>query len=313
MISTNFLKWLKNKRALLALVVLAGLQCLFLVYSLGVLLASVVNFFSPHEQLVFVESATPYYAVREDLNYTAERYKDSILGQFFNTQAPPKGLLDGDKNLAASLDRIVLTGVFVWIGKSFALVRYNDMPFNVENGKEIPNTSITLAKVERTRALFKQAEQEKWVDILPITNSSGSSLGSSAVAAGGEQATDGSQQNQGGIVINPARGTQQEVLVSQERLELEMKNFAQLLNQAQVSPSFENGKSVGYNIRNIAPGSVYEQLGLKNQDLIKSINGNAIDSPEKALELFRLLRNEKTVQLSLVRDGSPLNLTFHIK
>ena len=85
------------------------------------------------------------------------------------------------------------------------------------------------------------------------------------------------------------------------------------MNQARVVPYFKNGKSAGYKIKAIDKGSLYEKLGLINNDIIKEINGEEIDSPEKAFQLLKLLRNEREISLSLMRGNTSKNLTYYIE
>ena len=91
-----------------------------------------------------------------------------------------------------------------------------------------------------------------------------------------------------------------------------IRNFATLLNQAKVVPYIEDGKNVGYTIKNITKGSLYEKLGLKNFDIIQSVNGNAIDSMEKAIELFHTLKNEREITINILRNKKPLSFNYHI-
>lgn len=92
-----------------------------------------------------------------------------------------------------------------------------------------------------------------------------------------------------------------------------LNNFSQLLNQARVIPYFKNGQSAGYKIKAIDKGSLYEKLGLVNDDIIQEINGEPIDSPEKAFQLLKLLRNEREISVSLTRGGQRKNLTYYIE
>lgn len=92
----------------------------------------------------------------------------------------------------------------------------------------------------------------------------------------------------------------------------ELNNFSKLLNQARVVPFFKNGAHQGYQIKSIDKNSLYDRLGLKNNDIIKTINGETIDSPEKAFSLLKMLRNEREINLSIERRGRPTTLNYFI-
>ncbi|NQU63224.1 MAG: hypothetical protein HQ517_02915 [SAR324 cluster bacterium] len=95
-------------------------------------------------------------------------------------------------------------------------------------------------------------------------------------------------------------------------LDSRLNNFAELLNQARMVPYFKNGKHVGYQVKAIDKGSLYEKLGLKNQDIIAEINGEPLDSMEKVMGLFKKMRNERELTVKLQRKGAPQFLNYYI-
>ena len=101
--------------------------------------------------------------------------------------------------------------------------------------------------------------------------------------------------------------------ISSAEVDRQLNDFSRLLNQARVEPSFVNGEHIGYKIRAIDKGSLYEKLGLKNNDVIQQINGKNIDSPEKAFGLLKMLRNEREINLKIKRGNSQQNLNYHIR
>jgi general secretion pathway protein C len=74
-----------------------------------------------------------------------------------------------------------------------------------------------------------------------------------------------------------------------------------------------DNKTDGFKIFQIRPGSIFEKLGLKDQDIIMRVNSQDLDSFEKATGLFTALRNEKTISIDIVRGGSRLNYTYEIR
>ena len=49
------------------------------------------------------------------------------------------------------------------------------------------------------------------------------------------------------------------------------------------------GQVDGFTLVDIMPGSIYEQLGLQRNDVIKGVNGEGVNSPTKAMELYKSL------------------------
>jgi len=100
--------------------------------------------------------------------------------------------------------------------------------------------------------------------------------------------------------------------LSSEEVDAQLNNLPTLLNQARVIPYFRDGKNEGYIIKAIDKGSLYEKLGLQNNDVIQQINGEPIDSPEKAFSLLKMLRNERNITLGLKRASAQKTLVYHI-
>jgi len=93
-----------------------------------------------------------------------------------------------------------------------------------------------------------------------------------------------------------------------------MANFGQILTQARMVPNITpDNKTDGFKIFQIKPGSIFEKMGLKDQDVLKRVNGQDLDSMEKSMGLFGALRNEKTISIDIVRNGTRLNYTYEIQ
>jgi general secretion pathway protein C len=99
---------------------------------------------------------------------------------------------------------------------------------------------------------------------------------------------------------------QQEVLASTE-------NMSQILTQARALPYVEQGKTVGFKISEIVPGSIYEKIGLQNGDVIQKVNSQDVDDPGKFFQLYQGLKNERSISIDLLRGGQRQTLTYDIR
>jgi len=104
-----------------------------------------------------------------------------------------------------------------------------------------------------------------------------------------------------------------EYIISQDEINKAIDNINLLMTQARVVPSFKDGKSNGFRIYSIKPGSLYRKIGIKNGDILQKINENELSSPDKALELYTKLRTEKRVAINLLRRGQPVTLDYTIQ
>jgi hypothetical protein len=75
--------------------------------------------------------------------------------------------------------------------------------------------------------------------------------------------------------------------------------------QASTVPVFENGACQGVRFAEVAPDSVYAHLGIRNDDLIRRVDGREIDTPEQALEIYSKLLQQRRVEVELERHGRP--------
>ena len=90
-------------------------------------------------------------------------------------------------------------------------------------------------------------------------------------------------------------------------------NANQILTQVRVKPYFVSGISEGYWVGNIQPGSIIEKMGLQNGDIVKSVNGETLDSPEKIFQVYQQVRETGTVSVDVERDGTIVTLTYEIR
>lgn len=81
-------------------------------------------------------------------------------------------------------------------------------------------------------------------------------------------------------------------------------------HSARVIPMLIDGKPVGMKLLGIRPDSLFALLGLRNGDVVRSLAGHDLTTPEHALQAYSNLRNAKTVKVDLTRGQAPLSLTY---
>lgn len=92
-------------------------------------------------------------------------------------------------------------------------------------------------------------------------------------------------------------------------------NMGEVLQQARMVPNIvpgSGGKVDGFRFVAIQPGSIYEKLGFKPMDIIKRVNGEDVNSPTKAMELYQALKSESRLQLTVERNGREENFKYDI-
>jgi general secretion pathway protein C len=102
-------------------------------------------------------------------------------------------------------------------------------------------------------------------------------------------------------------------VVDQREVTGSTENLNQLLTQARALPYMEQGKTVGFRISEIVPGSMYEKIGLQNGDVIQRINSQDVDDPGKFFQMYQNLKEERNVSIDLIRGGQRQTLNYEIR
>lgn len=126
-----------------------------------------------------------------------------------------------------------------------------------------------------------------------------SKISSTPAKAGGEVVTTGTNQFQ----------------IKRSDLLKYTNDLSSVLMQARAVPNRDpnTGEINGFRLLDMQPGSIYEQLGLQRMDVIKGVNGEPIDSVQKAMEMYNTLKNGTQVKLQVERGGKSDTFTYDVK
>jgi general secretion pathway protein C len=85
------------------------------------------------------------------------------------------------------------------------------------------------------------------------------------------------------------------------------------MTQVRVRPYFRRGKPEGLIVSQIQANSVFAKLGLMNGDVIASVNGKQMSSPEEAFQFYNSLKSGGEVSIEITRRGQKKMLTYDIQ
>jgi len=102
-------------------------------------------------------------------------------------------------------------------------------------------------------------------------------------------------------------------MVDQREVASSTENLSQVLTQARALPYIEAGKTVGFRISEIVPGSIYDKIGLQNGDVVQRVNSQDVNEPGKFFQLYQGLKDEKSISIDLLRNGQRQSLNYDIR
>ncbi len=91
------------------------------------------------------------------------------------------------------------------------------------------------------------------------------------------------------------------------------ENLNKVLMQAAAIPFVENGRLVGFQLLEIDPGSIFDIAGIKNGDVITSINEQPINDAALAIRALNGLKNASTATFGYLRDKKTHELIVQIQ
>ena len=66
-------------------------------------------------------------------------------------------------------------------------------------------------------------------------------------------------------------------------------------------------------VRDIPQNGLIQDMGLKNEDIIKSINGEKVTSVPGALLIANKVKTAPIIELGIIRNGISMVLNYHFK
>jgi len=101
--------------------------------------------------------------------------------------------------------------------------------------------------------------------------------------------------------------------LSRSLLNKVLDNAGKLIGIAAVRPKIENGQSVGMEMGGVRPDTLLTKIGLQNGDVLESVNGQSLSSPDAALGAYTTLRTADKFNLSIRRGGQPMTINYNLQ
>lgn len=102
-------------------------------------------------------------------------------------------------------------------------------------------------------------------------------------------------------------------MIGRDEVDHQLENLSSLFTQMRAVPSIKEGQTQGFRVFAIRRGSLFQQLGLRNNDVIQRINGMELTDPGRAMGLFEELKGETRLSVDVLRGGEPRTLSYEIR
>ncbi len=156
----------------------------------------------------------------------------------------------------------------------------------------------TLARVEWSRVILERNGEEEVLEIATARGPEKTSQAPGTASARSERIR---------------KTADNKFLIDRRELEKTVENLNEVFTQARAVPYFQDGKTVGFRVFAIKPGSVFEKIGLQNGDVIQRVNGVELTDPTKAISLFTELQNEGHIAVDLQRNKQAKSFSYEIR
>ncbi|HEV2171142.1 MAG TPA: type II secretion system protein GspC [Candidatus Binatus sp.] len=124
---------------------------------------------------------------------------------------------------------------------------------------------------------------------------------------------DDSNDNGGNAKIQLKKVGPGKFEVSRSEVQQTMENPSQFFSQMRAMPHFVNGRTDGFSISQVQPGSVFAQLGLQDGDLLTSIDGQPVTNPMQAMGLIQAVKTQPAIDLIVNRAGAPTSVHLDLR
>jgi len=92
-----------------------------------------------------------------------------------------------------------------------------------------------------------------------------------------------------------------------------LANQGSIMKTARVIPHEENGRVVGMKLYGIRRTSLLGKLGIRNGDMLRTINGFDMTSPDTALQAYTSLRMADALTLAVKRQNKEMTIEYNIQ
>jgi general secretion pathway protein C len=171
---------------------------------------------------------------------------------------------------------------------------------------------VVVQRVDRGRVVFRNGAQMEYIEIGGMAPPIMAPIEPVAIAED-PMAEKSDREIEGAAESISCDAEFTSCTVDKAFVEKLLSNPAQLTRQARIVPAVRDGETKGYKFYGIRPGSLPKLLGMKNGDLLTSVNGHQLESLDQAMDLYTKLRRASHLSVTIERQGEVVQKEIDIK
>ena len=102
-------------------------------------------------------------------------------------------------------------------------------------------------------------------------------------------------------------------LVAQSEVDESLANLSDLITQLRAVPNQEGGRTNGFKVFAIQRGSLFQKIGLENNDVVQRVNGIDLNDPTRAMAVLQELQGQTKLSVDVMRGSETRTLTYEIR
>lgn len=232
-------------------------------------------------------------------------YEVIVRRDIFNLRPPPESAPIAEEHLNA-----ILVGTSqVTAGKPYAIIENAGNQAVYRVGDMVPGAGRLLS-VSRDRVIILHDGRRVALE-LPKP---GLTPGPPMAPARGQtrRFPRGPQSLAGAAKAGVRQITPNRYVLERATVDSNLKNLAPLFTEIRATPQIQNGVANGFLLTEIQPNSIFQQLGLRDGDVLQTVNGQSVGDPAKAFALLQSLQDKSLITLDVIRNGTAHQVSYTI-
>lgn len=101
--------------------------------------------------------------------------------------------------------------------------------------------------------------------------------------------------------------------VSRAEINASIKSPEQIIGESKLTPEIRNGAIVGVRVTVVADSSIIKKMGMEANDIIRSVNGQNLDSLERSTQIWEQAKKASEIHMLVERNGVERSMSYYMR